>query len=131
MKSSFNNTNSDFNKTRKSYDEKKTFINNTNLTNFRETLNVFNFNSSTNFEKKDNIVNIKVREKQEYEFPNIKTMQKELSQKIYTKESGDIITAVKESNDNLRTNNSNIKTELLRNNTVGLNSRREKDTLSN
>ena len=102
---SINSSQNDFNKTKKILDEKKTLLNNTNLANFKDTLSVFSFNNnSTNFEKKRySTVNIKVKEKQEYEFPNIKTMQKELSQKIYSKESGEIINAVKESNDYLRT----------------------------
>jgi len=113
---SFNNSQSDFNKTKKSFEGKKSFMNNTNLANFHDTLNIFNFNNNNNsstFDKRNSTVNIKVREKQEYEFPNIRTMQKELTQKIYTKESGDIISAVKQSNDNLRnTNNSSIKFDI-------------------
>ena len=112
---SINNSQSDFNKTKKSFDTKKTFMNNTNLANFKETLNVFkNFNSNNNsnnnsdkkFGNKKTAINVKVREKQEYEFPNIKTMQKELTQKMYTKESGDIIRAVKQSNETLIKNGS-------------------------
>lgn len=132
MKSN-NCTLSDFNKTKKSFDDKKTFLNNTNLTNFRETLNVFAYNNMNHFEKRNSTVNIKVREKQEYEFPNIKTMQKELAQKIYTKESGDIITAVKESNDTLRNiNNTQIKTDYGRKTTmdVNMNILTKKDTYS-
>jgi hypothetical protein len=118
---SINNSQSDFNKTKKSLETKKTYMNSTNLANFKETLNVFNnFNSCSDsinnsdkkFGNKRNTINVKVREKQEYEFPNIKIMQKEISKKIYTKESGDIIMAVKQSNEILRKNSSSsIKQE--------------------
>lgn len=136
---SINCSQSEFNKTKNSFDEKKSILNNTNLTNFRDTLSIFSFNQNnnnipknTNIDKRTSSLNIKVREKHEYEFPSIKTMQKELTQKIYTKESGDIITAVKLSNDNLRgLNNTNINPEFATINTANHNKDYRKDNISN
>jgi hypothetical protein len=123
-----NSSKTDFNKTKKSFEKKKT------LTNFRDTLNVFNFNNnhtSSNYEKK-RAINVKLKEKQEYEFPNIKILNKELTQKIFTKESGDIITAVKQSNDYLKTTNySTFKNEFSTTNNLCYNiTNNKKDTLS-
>lgn len=131
---SINCSQSDFNKTKKSFEGKKTMMNDANIANFRETLSVFSFNNNnSNIEKRNTSVNIKVKEKQEYEFPNIKTMKKELTQNIYTKESGEIISAVKQSNDNLRnTNNSSFKPEFATTLTNGgLNKCLKKDLISN
>jgi hypothetical protein len=129
-----NSNQSDLNKTKKSFEKKNSLTNNSNLANLRDTLNVFNFNNnntSNNFEKK-RAINVRVKEKQEYEFPNIKTLNKELNQKIYTKESGDIITAVKQSNEYLRTTNySSFKNEYVTTNNFGNNATfNKKETLS-
>lgn len=93
-----NNTQSSFDKTKISYNpKKKQALSDFNNTNLRDTLSVFNFNNNSG-EKITNSINIKVGEKEEFEFPSIKTMQKELIQKLFTKESGEIISLIKHAN---------------------------------
>lgn len=97
-----NNTQSSFDKTKFSYNSKKKHaLSEFNNTNLRDTLNVFSFNSN-NGEKINNAINIKLGEKDEYEFPSIKSMQKELIQKIFTKESGEIISVIKQINQDMK-----------------------------
>jgi hypothetical protein len=97
-----NNTQSSFNKTKFSYNsKKKNALSEYNNTNLRDTLNVFSF-INNNGEKINSAINIKLGEKEEYEFPSIKTMQKELIQKIFTKESGEILSIIKQVNNDMK-----------------------------
>jgi len=59
-------------------------------------------NSAINREKKS-FSNIKqIKDNEEFELPKIKTFQKEIWQKIYAKESGEILQLLRKSNENIR-----------------------------
>jgi len=97
-----NNNQNNFDKTKFSFNSKtKSALNELNKNNLKETLNIYGF-SNNNSEKKNPIINIKLGEKDEYEFPNIKVMQKELIKKIYTKESGEIIGLMRKVNEDIK-----------------------------
>lgn len=97
-----NNTQSSFEKTKFSYNSKrKKALSEYNSTNLRDTLSIFSYNNN-NGEKISSAVNVKLGEKEEYEFPSIKTMQKELIQKIFTKESGEILSIIKQVNNEMK-----------------------------
>ena len=88
----------EMNKTKTSFSIKnKNNLSEINSINFKETLSVFGFTN----EKRNPAITIKI-EKDEYEFPNIKVMQKEVAKTIFTKQSGEIINLIKKSNDELK-----------------------------
>lgn len=102
-------------KTAKSFNRKANHsLSDFNNKNFRETLSIFSFNS--NAEKKNKMINIRLSNKDEYEFTNLRTMKKEISQKIYTKESGEMINIIKKSNEDLKISNKNLSESTFKSN---------------
>ncbi len=81
---------------------------------YRDANNINNISISLKDEKDIGLTNVNDRrksqsnsnrvKKEEVEFPNIRTFQKELWQKIYSKESGEILEILRKSNDQIRSN---------------------------
>lgn len=92
----------------------KQILNDINNANFKEGLNVFTVGNK-NGEKKSEPIRVKLTDKNEYEFPNFKTMQKEVIQKIYSKESGELLNLIKKSNQDLRLSKSRLNMEKFNN----------------
>ncbi len=96
------NTNSNFKNTKFSYNSnKKHALSNIDDTNVKDTLSVFSFNNNNCEKIRDSII-IKLGKKEEYEFPSKKILQKELIQKVFTKESGEIINLIKKVNNEMK-----------------------------
>jgi len=102
LQNNFENTKYSINS--KSKNSKKEFY----KTNLIETLNIFEYNNKDNILNNKSSVNVKLNEKEEYEFPNIRVMQKELTKNIYEKETGEIINKIIKLNENLKVPNVNI-----------------------
>jgi len=97
-----NITLSSFDKSKFSFNSKSKYsLSEINQNNFRDTISVFTFNKNDgeNIRKE---INVKLKDKSEYEFPNRKTMAKELIKKIFTKDSGEIINKIKKVNEEMK-----------------------------